>query len=193
MNRNLVSGLAIGVFAGFLIGYFVGASRGDDAPPPIPAPQAAAPAMPAAKDPTAILGHIAATRQALAADPKDVKAWIALGNDYFDTQQARQAVDAYARALALAPGNPDVLTDQGVMYRQLKDYPKAIADFNRAHRLAPQHLQCLFNLGIVYSEDLKQPGEARKAWEALLAIAPAGSPQADQARAALAQMAPAKP
>ena len=136
--------------------------------------------------------RIAATRQALAADPKDVKGWISLGNDYFDTQQAQAAVDAYARALALAPDNPDVLTDQGVMYRQLKNYPKAIADFNRAHRLDPRHLQCLYNLGIVYSEDLKQPREARQAWDQLIALAPT-SPQADQARAALAQMAPAKP
>src|SRR5207237_8149355 len=52
-------------------------------------------------------------------DPGDVKSWIALGNEYFDSGQRAKAIDAYGRALELQPNNPDVLTDQGVMYREL--------------------------------------------------------------------------
>jgi cytochrome c-type biogenesis protein CcmH/NrfG len=194
LNRNLLSGLLIGVFAGFLAGYFVGASRsGDDVPPPMPA--AAVPgglAMPPKPNPMEVQQRIAGAQAALVTDPKNVQAWISLGNDYYDTQQFQSSVDAYAKALALEPDNADVLTDQGTMYRQLKSFDKAIANFKRAQKLNPQHVQSLYNLGVVYAEDLKDLANARKSWNQLLEQAP-GSPQAAQAKAALAAMAPAKP
>ena len=180
MNRNLLSGLAIGVFAGFLGGYFVGAGRGNDEAPPV----AAAPAgvtMPPGPDPMVVTGRIQANQKVVAADPKNEQAWVALGNDYFDLHQAQNAVDAYAKALALVPGNPDVLTDQGVMYRQLGSFDKAVADFKQAGKLNPRHLQSFFNLGIVYSQDLKDNDAAAKAWSKVIEIAP-DSPQAAQAR-----------
>jgi cytochrome c-type biogenesis protein CcmH/NrfG len=177
------------VFAGFLAGYFVGAGRGnEDAPAQAaaaaPAVPATAPPAPPRPNPLEVMDRIKATRAILDQDPRNDKAWISLGNDYFDLQQARESVDAYAKALALAPDNPDVLTDQGIMYRQLKDYPRAIADFKQAGKLDPRHLQSLYNLGIVYADDLEQPQEALKAWNRILVIAPAG-PLADQARAAI--------
>ncbi len=180
MNRNLLSGLAIGVFAGFLGGYFVGASRGNDDAPPV----AAAPASPAAApkpNPMEYQERIAANLKRVQAEPKDEKTWIALGNDYFDLQQAQNAVDAYGKALALNPANPDVLTDQGVMYRQLGAIDKAIANFQRAGKINPMHVQSLFNLGIVYSQDKKDNAAAAKAWAKVVEIAPA-SPQGMQAK-----------
>jgi tetratricopeptide (TPR) repeat protein len=121
-----------------------------------------------------------------------VNAWISLGNDYFDTHQAADSVDAYDKALALKPDNPDVLTDQGVMFRELKAYDKAIANFKQANKLNPKHLQSLYNLGIVYSEDLKKPDEARKIWNVVIATDPA-SPQAGQARQAMDGLNAPKP
>ena len=189
MNRNLLSGLVIGVFAGFLGGYFVGASHSNDDAPAIAAAEPAPPAGTGAPrpNPMEIQERITGTKQILEADPKNDKAWVSLGNDYFDLQQAQNSVDAYAKALILAPDNPDVLTDQGVMYRALKDYPRAIADFKRAGKVDPRHQQSLFNLGVVYAEDLKQNDEALKVWNKILAIDPA-SPQAAQARAAIASL-----
>jgi cytochrome c-type biogenesis protein CcmH/NrfG len=188
LNRNLLSGLAIGVFAGFLGGYFVGAGRGNDEAPPVVAAPTGVP-MPPRPDPMVVTGRIQANREVVAADPKNEKAWIALGNDYFDLQQAQNAVDAYAKALALVPNNPDVLTDQGVMYRQLGAFDKAVADFKQAGKLNPRHLQSFFNLGIVYSQDLKDSAAAAKAWSKVIEIAPE-SPQAAQARQYLAEKKP---
>jgi len=184
LNRNLLSGLAIGVFAGFLAGYFIGAGRGNDDAPAVAAAPAGAPAPPR-PDPMQYQERIAANQKVVAADPKNVQAWVALGNDYFDLQQAQNAVDAYAKALALAPDSPDVLTDQGVMYRQLGAFDKAVADFQRAGKVNPKHLQSFFNLGIVYSQDLKNPDAAAKAFNQAIEIAP-DSPQAAQARQFLA-------
>ena len=180
LNRNLLSGLAIGVFVGFLGGYFVGAGRSSDEAPPVAAAPAGAP-MPPRPDPMLVTGRIQDNLKIVAADPKNVQAWIALGNDYFDMQQAQNAVDAYAKALALAPDNPDVLTDQGVMYRQLGAFDKAVADFRQAGKLNPKHLQSFFNLGIVYAQDLKDNAAAIKAWSKVIEIAPESS-QAAQAR-----------
>jgi cytochrome c-type biogenesis protein CcmH/NrfG len=197
MNRNLISGLAIGVFAGFLIGYFVGAGRSNDVPPPVATAAVGAtsgvwsPPTPQV-NPMDVQARITSTKLLLANDPKIVNAWINLGNDYFDTHQAQDSVDAYAKALALKPDNPDVLTDQGIMYRELKAYDKAIANFKQANQLNPKHLQCLYNLGVVYSEDLKKPDEALKVWNKIIATDPA-SPQAGQARQAIDGLNARKP
>jgi cytochrome c-type biogenesis protein CcmH/NrfG len=182
LNRNLISGLAIGVFVGFLAGYFLAASRSNEEVPAVPTapPAAAAPALPPGPNPMELQQRIAAGKQVVAADPRNVQAWIALGNDYFDLHQAKDAVDAYAKALELDPGNANVLTDQGVMYRELKQFDKAVANFRKAADLDPAHIQSLFNLGIVYSQDLNKPAEAIKAFTKVAQTAPA-SPQAAQA------------
>lgn len=184
MNRNLLSGLAIGLFAGFLAGYFVGAGHSNDDAPAVTAaaPAAgAAPAMPPRPNPMEYQERIAANQKVVEADPRNEKAWIAMGNDYFDLQQAQSAVDAYSKALALNPKNPDVLTDQGVMYRQLGAFDKAIANFKQAGKLNPRHLQSFFNLGIVYAQDKKDNDNAAKAWAKVIEIDPS-SPQAAQAK-----------
>ena len=192
LNRNLLSGLAIGVFVGFLAGYFVGAGRSNDEAPAVATapkpPPAGTPMPPPAGFPPAPATNameyqerIAANQKVVAADPKNLNAWIALGNDYFDLQQAQSSVDAYAKALALKPDNPDVLTDQGVMYRQLGAFDKAIANFQKAGKINPRHLQSFFNLGILYAQDKKDPAAAAKAWNKVIEIDPA-SPQAAQAR-----------
>ena len=184
MNRNLLSGLAIGVFAGFLAGYFVGAGHSNDDAPAIAAAAPAAggaPGMPPRPNPMEYTERIAANQKVVAADPKNEKAWIAIGNDYFDLQQAQNAVDAYGKALALNPRNPDVLTDQGVMYRQLGAFDKAIANFTQAGKLDPKHLQSFFNLGIVYAQDKKDNASAAKAWAKVIEIDP-NTPQAQQAK-----------
>ncbi len=188
-----MAGIAAGVFAGFLIGYFVGASHSNDDPPPaaVGTPSEGAPLAPRI-DPIEIQGRIASNKRILAADPKNENAWIALGNDYFDLHQAQDSVDAYAKALAINPSNPDVLTDQGVMLRQLKDYAKAIANFKQANKLNPKHLQCLYNLGIVYSADLNRPDEALKVWNKIIETDPV-SPQSAQARQAIAELPTPKP
>ena len=120
-------------------------------------------------------------------DPKNHDAWVALGNDYFDSRQFQKAVGAYAKALALKPDDPDVLTDQGVMYRDLGQFDQALANFEKANQIRPTHLQSLLNIGVVYSTDLHKPAEAAKAWNKVIATAPT-SEQAAQARQMLGQL-----
>lgn len=192
MIRHLILGAAAGLALGLLVGYQVGrAGRLLKEPEPVvaapvaalvaaaPAPQSAAPVDASVQ--------IAAAQAVVEKDPKNLRAWIALGNLYFDSRQAQKSVDAYAKALELSPDDPDVLTDQGVMYRALGAFDKAVSNFERANQIAPQHLQSLFNQGVVYAYDLKDRQKAEAAWNRLLQIAPQ-SDQAAQARQALTEL-----
>ncbi len=147
---------------------------------PLPAGENRAASSPAPA-PNAMEQRIAATRRLVEQDPGNVKAWTALGNDYFDSQQREKAVEAYGQALQLQPDNPDVLTDQGIMYRELGASDKAIANFEKASTIDPKHLQSILNLGILYGRDLKDENKAIKTWNRVIQIAP-GSPQAAKAR-----------
>lgn len=102
----------------------------------------------------------------------DAKYWIALGNQYFDIHQRDKAIEAYAKALELDPNNPDVLTDQGVMYSETTQYEKAIANFQKAHAVDPTHLPSLLNLGMLYAQSLKDYDQAIKTWKRVIEIAP---------------------
>jgi cytochrome c-type biogenesis protein CcmH/NrfG len=152
-------------------------------------PQAMPPGGALAGAPAGAEQRIAIAKQLVAQNPKDVQAWISLGNDYFDTKQNQAAIDAYANALALDPKNPDVLTDQGVMYRDLGQYDKAIANFLKANQVAPTHMQSLFNAGVVYAYDLKDAKRAEETWLKVIANDKSGrfAAQAGQAIAELRQ------
>jgi len=199
--------LAGGLAAGFLAGYFVFGGESKEPGPIVAAPTNAAPLMPApslgggmpagampgampggpALPSAEVQARIARIEAAVQADPKNHDAWVALGNEYFDSHQAQKAVGAYEKALTLKPGDPNVLTDQGVMYRELGQFDKALATFQKANKAEPNHVQSLFNMGIVYANDLKKPEEAAKAWNKVIAVAPT-SDQAAQARQMLSQL-----
>lgn len=114
-------------------------------------------------------------KEVLAREPDNRDAWVRLGHYYFDADQPMNAVDAYTKALELNGSDPDVLTDQGVMYRRLGWFEKAIDNFNRAAALNPRHQQSLYNLGIVYRYDLQDFDRAIEAWNRFVALDPFGS------------------
>ncbi|SNB44829.1 tetratricopeptide repeat protein [Geobacter sp. DSM 9736] len=143
-------------------------------------------AMPATS-PAEVQQRITEAEKIVAQDPKNVQAWVQLGNDYFDTNQPQKAISAYGKALELQPNNPNVLTDQGVMYKNVGWYDKAIANFEKAAQIDPKHVQSLFNIGIVYATDLNQPDKAIAAWNRFLAV-DSSSPQAQQIRGMIEQL-----
>lgn len=176
--------LALGLYLGGLLPGLINghgptvtthpATAQPEAAPPAPAaPQAARPAQDNPPPmPPELARKIAELEKALLTDPKDAARWAALGNLYFDTGQAKQAISAYERSLTFAPGNPDVLTDLGIMYREAGAYEQAVDSFRKASAARPGHENALFNEGVVLYYDLHRKDEAVQAWQSLLKANP---------------------
>jgi tetratricopeptide (TPR) repeat protein len=105
-----------------------------------------------------------------------------LGNLYFDSGQAKEAIEAYGQYLILKPENPDVRTDLGIMYRALGDFDRAIEEFRKAAKSDPKHANSRYNIGIVLLHDKGDVKGAIKAWEEYLKIDP-NSERAQRIRA----------
>lgn len=114
-------------------------------------------------------------------DPANRNAWAELGHAYYDSDQPVKSIEAYDKALALGPDDPNILTDQGVMFRRMGWYDRAIDNFSKAHAIDPRHPQSLFNLGVVYRYDLQDFRKAKAVWGKFLETHPTG-PGADQVR-----------
>lgn len=140
-------------------------------------PAVSEPSPASAKDnqppmPPELAQKIADLEKRVLADPQNAGSWAALGNLYFDTGQAQQAVSAYERSLAIVPDNADVLTDLGIMYRETGAFEKAVASFRKAVAIKPDHENARFNEGVVLYYDLHRKDEAVAAWKQLLAVNP---------------------
>lgn len=116
--------------------------------------------------------RILALEQKVAANPDNVKNWIELGNEYFDTDDYTKAINAYNKSLELSPNDPNVLTDLGIMHQRIGQPEKAIEMFEKAAAVNPSHEESRFNKGVVLLYDLKDKEGTIAAWEDLLKVNP---------------------
>ena len=170
MKQETILVVVVTLVAGVIIGWMVANKASGPTPAPVAPPQAGAPA-----GGVNLQQRINELKAVVASDPKNRNAWVALGNDYFDSDRPMESVDAYQKALDLNPNDANVLTDQGVMFRRLGWYDRAIDNFTKANQIDPQHSVSLFNLGITYRYDLQDFPKAKSAWEKFLAVNPNGN------------------
>ena len=128
-----------------------------------PQAQVAAPARP---------NMIASLEDETARNPQNTKAWVQLGNEYFDSAQHEKAIWAYRKSLELDPDNANVWTDMGVMYRRSGKPREAIQAFDKAIEVDPKHEPSRLNKGIVLLHDMQDFDGAIAAWEGLLEVNP---------------------
>jgi cytochrome c-type biogenesis protein CcmH/NrfG len=174
----VIMGLVIVALGGFLL--FKLSGKNEE-----PASSGAIP-PPGSGSPMEYQQRIAELEKIVANNPKNLQAWTMLANEYYDTDQPQKAIDAYDKALGLSPDSPNLLTDQGVMYKRLGEINRALSNFEKAQKIDPKHLQSLYNIGIIYAEDLKQPENALKAWRHFLEL-DSTSPAAQQVKRMIAQ------
>jgi cytochrome c-type biogenesis protein CcmH/NrfG len=175
MKKETILVGVVCLVAGFLIGMLAGQKS--------PGPSSSAPSGSPTAPPPAVnlqqkLGEL---KNIVAADPTNFQAWVALGNQYFDSNQFMESIEAYDKALEIKPDSPNVLTDQGVMFRRLGWFDRAIQNFTKANEIDPSHATSVYNLGIVYRYDLQDFPNAQKAWVRFLELSPAG-PGSDRVR-----------
>jgi len=131
--------------------------------------------------------------QSLKENPENVDAWTQLGNLFFDSNRFSDAIEAYGKSLSLRPGDPNVLTDLGVMYRRNKNPKKAIETFDLAISADPTFETARFNKGVVLMHDMDDLAGGIKAWEELVEVNPGATSPNGEAVSALLERMKAKP
>ena len=179
----LVGGLAFGFLFGFA-SYHVfwtmpgkGAAAATAMAAPAPAGPAAMSQSPPAVPPPAgggapMVAEINELKKRLQADPKDLAAATRLAHLHHDVGMWPQAIEFYARAIEIAPDDPDLLTDKGVCHQEIGEYEEALRLFARANKAAPDHWQSLHNEAVVLGFRLGRYDEAAKVLDRLAKLRP---------------------
>lgn len=174
MNRDNVLFALMGIVVGFVAAYLVYDNVADRQPPRIPPNAAAA----AAAAPAAQAGaptvdtQIQQMEQFLQANPDNADAWLQLANMSFDHQIWDKAAQAYERYAALAQPTPDVLSDMGVSLHRVGRSEEALALFERAQQMQPDHWQSRYNEVVVLGLDLGRLDEAEQVMAELKELQP---------------------
>jgi tetratricopeptide (TPR) repeat protein len=113
-----------------------------------------------ASDPVA-QRRLADLEAAAAKEPKNVALLVQLGNVAYDLEDWNKAVDAYERAVKAGAGDPNVLTDLGVAYRNVGNGEKALQMFSQALAKDPNHWPAAFNQAIVWGIDRGDKARAK--------------------------------
>ena len=181
MKKETILFVVVALVAGFVIGLLAGDKNSGSGVP-------ANSGVPTGPPPMVNLQQkIGELKNIVAADPNNFLAWVALGNEYFDRNQLMDSIQAYDKALEIQPNSPDVLTDQGVMFKRLGWFDRAIENFTKANEIDPAHATSIYNLGVVYRYDLQDFAKAQEAWTRFLEISPTG-PGSDRVRQDLQAM-----
>lgn len=182
---NLLSGV-LGVLIGFVVAYFMYETISPRQTTRLSAEQAVrqAAAGPGAETaPGAQTGQaapgtaerraaVAQTEGFLAANPDNPQAWLQLAQLSYDLEDWGRAVESYRRYLELAPADPNVLSELGVSLRGVGRTEEAIAAFDLAQEMAPQHWQSRYNEALVLAFDMGRFEDAEAVIEELRELQP---------------------
>lgn len=105
-------------------------------------------------------------------DPKNLNAYIQLGNIFMDTKRFPEAIENYTKALELDPNNVNVRIDLGTCYRSNGRPDRALEEYTKGLKVDPNHPYGNRNTGVVLAYDLNRPIDALPYFEKFLQVAP---------------------
>jgi tetratricopeptide (TPR) repeat protein len=91
----------------------------------------------------------------------------AMGNVYFDAGRWEEARGWYEKSLALSPGDPDIMTDLAVVFRNLGRPQESVELLDQVITTNPDHWQAWFNKIVVLNFDLHEHDAAADALKSL--------------------------
>jgi cytochrome c-type biogenesis protein CcmH/NrfG len=177
-KKSVILAILIAFSTGFITGITAVILKGKKEPMN---PKTASPRM--AREPMSIelMEKIEDLKETLRENPKDLAAWVKLGNIYSEHNQYREAIEAYSQSLSIKPNDPNIRTNLGLMLRSLGDDDGAIEEFKKAARYDPKHINSRYYLGLTWLQNKGKTQEAIKAWEDYLKVEPKGQ-RANQVR-----------
>src|SRR6266704_1951662 len=104
---------------------------------------------------------LAMFKEALEKNPNDTTLITKYANFLFDLGRAQEAVEWFAKVVALQPKNADVRTDLATALWNAGQKDKAMTEYQTALSIDPKHMTTLHNLVIVYTEDRNFPAAER--------------------------------
>jgi tetratricopeptide (TPR) repeat protein len=178
---NAVMGTA-GIFFGVIVGYVIGAGQvhGTAAVVAMENPHVHTSAAGIADE-----GELQAYRNILAADPRNVRANVELGNRLYDAGRFAEAIPYYQQALVIEPRNANVSTDLGTALYYAGRADEGLEQLQKSLAIDPGHARTWFNVGIIRRDKGDKAG-AVNAWDRLLEVAP-GYPEAARVRTLIAE------
>ena len=94
-------------------------------------------------------GPVARAERALAADPRSIQRFIALGTAQSGARQMQEAVQTFTRALAIAPNDPMLYRWRGHRNLSVRNFDGAMADLTRGYGLDSLNYGILYHLGVL--------------------------------------------
>jgi tetratricopeptide (TPR) repeat protein len=191
MTRDSFVFAISGVMFGLLVGWILGSQKAaPSAAVSTGAPSAQATGTPA--PPPVDVQRAAELERQANAEPANAQVRVDLGNLYFDAERYDLAISWYEAGLKIDPKNVNASTDLGVSYYSANQVDRALTQFEHSLSVDPDHTKTLLNKGIVLAFGKQDLEAASRAWERLVAVAPA-SPEAARAKEALAAVRNAHP
>ena len=83
-------------------------------------------------------------------NPKNVSAYNALGDAYFNSGRWEEALAAYKEATRVAPGNAEAWYNLGYCYNAMGRHGEAFAPLVKAKDLDPQFAEAFYGIGFAY-------------------------------------------
>lgn len=160
---------------------------------PVAGPAAAIAGLPPDEQAKAIRGMVDGLAARLEQSPDDLQGWVRLARARGVLGDTAAAVDAYARAVALAPDNTDLLrvyADALLAAGRSEEVPPELeAGLPRMLAADPKDLVALWFLGVA-SKRAGQPAEARRLWGQMRDQFQEGSPEREAIEQHIAQLPP---
>jgi len=191
VSRDNVLFIVIGILIGFISGYLmheVMASRqparlvhgdtGGAAAAPGPQPQG--------PDAAALAQEMRALEQLVAESPEDADAVLRLAGLSFEMGAWNRCAEMYERHAELRPGDPDVLSDLALCYREMGQTDRALGALDRAQEIDPGHWRSRFNEVVILAIDRRDFDAAERVLDELRTLQP-NNPDVDALAAEVAR------
>jgi Tfp pilus assembly protein PilF len=94
-------------------------------------------------------GPVARAEKALAADPRNVQLYIALGTAQAGARQMQEAVQTFTRALAVSPNDAMLYRWRGHRNISVRNWDQAMADLTKGYGIDSLNYGILYHLGVL--------------------------------------------